>query len=207
MNKFSNLSEVGFYDIKWPVKSKKRIIYDEINTESTDKNYSYLKKIYSELVNNYEHKRNFDEAEDFYYREMEIKKSSKNIFFQKFSLLSFYKYLCIYGQNTWIAITWLALFVFLIFPLFYLHTGIENKKSNILIEYNFSNNIQFIFNQEFWEDYWNTIGYSVGVSTLKREKLYESISTSGDLIEGLQIVVISIQVALCIVTIRRTFRR
>lgn len=214
-NNFSDISKIGFYDIKWPFLEQthlfkryvtyKRIIYDEIN--STEKDYLYLKKIYSELVKSYEVNRSFDEAEDFHYREMEMKRLSYNKFFQKFSLLSFYKYLSGYGQNVWLAIFWLLIFVILIFPLCYIHTGIENKKTSEIIEYNFSDNIQSIVTKEFWKDYWDSFGHSISVSTLKREKLFESITTSGNLFEGLQIILVSIQITLCILTLRRNFRR
>jgi len=206
-NNISNLSKITFFDIEWPFKEKRKIIYDEIHPAHNIKNYSYLKKIYSELVNNSEEDRNFELAEDFHYGEMEMRRLSYNKLFQKFSLLSFYKYLSGYGQNVWLAFLWLLLFVLLLFPIGYLHTGIENKKTLKITEYNFSDNIQSIMAQEFWEDYWDSFGHSIAVSTLKREKLFESITTSENLFEGLQIILVSIQVALCIITIRRTFRR
>jgi len=208
-NKFSDLSKIGFYDVKWLFKNKRRMVYDEyVREESNSKlYYEYMKKTYSELVKNYEDKRRFDEAEDFYYREMEMKRLSKSKPLQFISLLSFYKYLSSYGQGVIRTILVLCFFVLMMFPLLYMQSGIINKERIDRIEYNFPEDIAGITSQKFWRDYKGSITHSLEVSTLKRETLYKSNTEFGHALESFQIILVSIQVALCILAMRRSFRR
>ena len=95
----------------------------------------------------------------------------------------------------------------------YLYTGLkasklveENEKPE-LIKYNLSFNLESFSVGEYFNDYITVLTHSVEIVALKREKLYETYTNYGRIFEFIQIFFITIQTTLCVMALKRKFRR
>ncbi len=119
---YSVLSKVDFINVRWPQKKNRLIVYDELSnvddTESGDLLYTY-----SQLKKNYEENRAYEQAGDWHYREMEIRRrnlsaASGNKLWRWLrrnflSLYPWYKLFSGYGESygrslSWIVVIWAA---------------------------------------------------------------------------------------------------
>jgi uncharacterized protein YjbI with pentapeptide repeats len=82
-----------------------------------------LGTLYNDLRVNHEEKALFEDAMDFQYGEMETRRRSQPILVRCISLTAWYRYLSAYGTRPGLALFWLLIGVFLVFPLLYLWTG------------------------------------------------------------------------------------
>ena len=225
----TDLSSVNLVDIHWARKSKRRVIYDEIEFEietkkkkekekdkekKNDKNIDYpiVENAYRRLKKNYENSGNYPFAGDFHYGEMEMKRLAQNKFFRWFSLTTLYKIFSGYGEKLWRSLLWLVLF-FLFFTFSYLFTGLQSGSllsesgKHEIIEYNFMLDLHPDSIREFFNDSYTALSHSVEVIIFRREKLYETFTDTGRIFEFLQFVLVMFFVTLSIMAIKRKFRR
>ena len=208
---YADFSSVNLVDIRWAMKKKRRIIYDEIENEKNI-NYPIVENVYRRLKKNYENSGDYPYAGDFHYGEMEMKRRAQNKFFRWFSLTTLYKIFSGYGEKVWLSVLWLVLF-FLLFTFSYLFTGLESgtllsvSGNHEIIEYNFAFDFRSDSVQEFFSDSYTALSHSFEVIFLKREKLFETFTNTGRIFEVLQVLSIMIFITLSILALKRKFHR
>jgi len=209
----TDLSSVELTDIKWSIKrgllDTRKVIFDEIS-DDPNKNYPLIEKVYRQLKKNYKDRGNYGEAGDFHYGEMEMRRLSHCGFFKYLSLTALYKYLSGYGEKYWRAFFWLAVFL-VSFAGSYLITGIEmqSKDANlsVVIIYKFTFQPSTLLTSAFWKDFSSSLLHTFEVATFQRDRMLTPLSTSGKFLEILQTIIVSAQVALTALAIKRKFKR
>jgi uncharacterized protein YjbI with pentapeptide repeats len=78
----TDLRKVQLVDVKWPQKGGRILVYDEMaSTESEDEDgsarpWSQIERLYRELKQNYEDRRDYERAGDFHYGEKEMRRQN-----------------------------------------------------------------------------------------------------------------------------------
>jgi uncharacterized protein YjbI with pentapeptide repeats len=148
----TDVSKVEFTNVQWDKKRyfifwERNIIYDELKLIE-NKNYKEcpeVEKVYRQLRINYEKDGNYRDAGDFHIGEMEMRRLAMGrwkvgnkllqrflnawgwIYQNCFSLTVWYKWFSGYGENHWLALSWLVCLVFLLFPILYINNGFESN--------------------------------------------------------------------------------
>jgi len=208
---FADFSSVNLVDIKWQEKNNRKVISDEIEDKKSI-NYSIVENAYRRLKKNYENSGDYSYAGDFHIGEMEMKRLAQIKFFRYLSLTSLYKYLSGYGEKFWRSIIWLIGFIF-IFSYISLFTGL--KSNNISLENNMTDKVKYSFTLDYREvslkelpnDFCTALTHSFEVIVLKRDKLFESNTNTGRILEFFQIISVTILATLSILSLKRKFHR
>jgi uncharacterized protein YjbI with pentapeptide repeats len=76
----TDLRKVQFVGVTWPRKRRRVVVYDEIvSAESEDKStrpWAQIERLYRELKQNYEDRRDYERSGDFHYSEKEIRRQN-----------------------------------------------------------------------------------------------------------------------------------
>jgi hypothetical protein len=76
----TDLRKVQFVDVKWPQKGQRVLVYDEIASIETEDRHRrpwfQLERLYRELKQNYEDRRDYERAGDFHYGEKEMRRQN-----------------------------------------------------------------------------------------------------------------------------------
>jgi uncharacterized protein YjbI with pentapeptide repeats len=76
----TDLRKVQLVDVKWPQKRGRALVYDEIDSVEAGSGgrrpWSHVERLYRELKQNYEDRRDYERAGDFHYGEKEIRRKN-----------------------------------------------------------------------------------------------------------------------------------
>ena len=135
-----------FETCTFPEKLKDELLLEEKireNKEVQPKDYEDVENIYRQLKYNFDEKKSFQQADEFYVREMEMKYKrlslNKKNNYSDWLISWLYKNISNYNSSPKKALSWL-IFSILFFALIY-HCGTFGK---ISLEYSFTNAIPFI---------------------------------------------------------------
>ncbi|MEW6652176.1 MAG: pentapeptide repeat-containing protein [Bacteroidota bacterium] len=181
----TDLSKVELTDVKWSYKrtslDKRKVIYDEISTES-NKNYPLIEKVYCQLKKNYEDRGNYAEAGNFHYGEMEMRRLAYKSVFRFISLTACYKYLSGYCEKYWRALFWLAVFLIL-FSGSYLAAGIKlqagSSGSSPVIWYPLTLNPAALFTTQFWQNFSYSMLHTFEAATFQKDRTFTTVNQPG----------------------------
>lgn len=95
---------------RWPRGKGTVCVYDELADEDEDveKAWGRLERLYRELKQNYEGRRDYGRAGDFHFREKEMRKHNSHTPLGHKVLLWLYKAVSGYGERIWPAVAWLC---------------------------------------------------------------------------------------------------
>ena len=205
----TDLTNVVFRDVTWykPPKDKwykllfkpKRecALWDEFKPLKKDeqRDYSKIAENYSQLVINYEKKRDFPTAEQFHIGEMECRRKQIG----GFNEYSLYKWLSNYGTSYWQA------FFVLIFMLFaatgvFLISGFKVVEGRT-INYNWGWGIAS------WVDIKEAFRFTLSILPFQRGMHYEPYVLWTEIWKVVAVLVFSSQFALVLLAVRRRFKR
>lgn len=183
----SNIDQVDFTDVRWDERStflwlsKRRAVRDEHYAE-TRHNHALVARLYHDLRKNYEASDHYQEAGEFYYGEMEMKRLVQPAILRNISLTAIYKYLSGYGEQHGLALLWLISAVFIFFPALYLASGVADEAVRAIV-------------------------HSLEVSTFLEGNPGMTEALLGRFIEGCQRILVSLLAGLFVLAIKRKFER
>ncbi len=216
----TNIESFTFHDVQWAsLKSKlgrwfrgNYGLWDELQPISKYADYDYEKiaENYSQLVLNYENKRDYDAAEHFHIGEMEIRRKKK-----KFSWLNGY---AIYAVSSRYGTSYIQAFVVLfsimaVFSTIFLVSGFKlSETSNDtvrIINYDACRTCYLSFSTlyQFILDYIDALAYSASLITLQRMRYYEPVGMLTRIGSYFAMFILIAQAALVLLAIRRRFKR
>ena len=204
----TDLRKVEFVDVDWDREKGRNRIYDEVSPETTLPDYPLIAQVYKRLRANYEENLNYAEAGDFHIGEMEMRRKGEKNPFNK-GIICLYKLLSNYGESYWHPLAWILLFLFLLFPIVFMCSGIEGitqSQNSYLINYDFDVN-SISLNKEKVGDYLKSFVYSLSVFSLVREKQYRPIDNCGHFWMVLESILSPVLIAFFLLALRRRFRR
>ena len=224
--RWTDISEIRFDAVNWPTTSKlkgsRKYIADEFypftkkkvhKTHNRDKYYSVVIDLYQQLKKNYEDRRNFKEAGEFYYGEMECIRKSSILRRYLPSFINLYKISSGYGQR-YIRSIFVLFLLLLIFSSSHLYFGLKPNNLNISsteVRYsiNFSEIKDISFLKEFFKDFVLSITYCIEVITREEEqdRLFKPLTLYGEIVNHIFSILIYVQVLLFILALRRYFKR
>lgn len=197
----SNIETIKFHNPEWPREEGRLILYNQIESDSrTDISADDIKeltRLYVQLKKNYELDRNFIDAGDWFYCEMESRRKlialqSTGVWrWLRQHLLSpypWYKRVSSYGESYAKAAGWLIalLVVFgFVYCLFGSQTCDPPIDASIVC----------------------SLAYSLSVMTLQFNRMYENIDTVTYVISITQLLLTAIVIPLFLLALRRKFRR
>ncbi len=205
-------TRVEFNDVYWGRKSilGRQVLQDEFEETTKEfflERYQSISDLYHQLVKIYEAKREFETAEDFHIGEMEMRR--KRIWaaakpwcrwHRRWTNSYFlYKILSNYGTSYWHALVVLCLML-LGFGVFSLLSGFS--VDGYPVEYNLSPHWQIT-----WTDVWSALGYALSALPLKHDAVYKASAPWLEIVKGLASLVLSGQLALTLLAVRRRFKR
>lgn len=210
----TNIGKAVLINVKWHREDKwyrhnRNMIYNEIrakNDKSTPADeYEYIAEIYRQLKVNYEDKRDFIEAGDFGYGQMEMKRKSLTGFTKAFC--SLYKWFSGYGEMPGLAAVWL-LFFLLLFPLAYMFNGITPKSpTSKLTKIHYDLSLALPGFGEAVDDFGGAFVHTLQVATIQKDKAYQSCDHPGRGLEILEVILFPVQLTLLVLAMKRKFRR
>ena len=128
----SNAGQATFQNVTWDRQptlfgaTSRRAVCDErapAKGKLSMQTLRALGTLYNDLRVSHEEKALFEDAMDFQYGEMETKRRAQPTPLRFLSLTAWYRYLSAYGTRPGLALLWLLIAVFLVFPGLYLWTG------------------------------------------------------------------------------------
>lgn len=139
----SNAGRAKFQNVKWDRQptllwaADRRASRDErpagFATKLSIEELRALSTLYNDLRVSHEQRGLFDDAIDFQYGEIESKRLAQSTALRHVSLAAWYRYLSAYGARPGLALTWLLLGIFLLFPVLYLLTGYSQHPVDAII--------------------------------------------------------------------------
>lgn len=182
----SNIGKVDFTNVRWDKRptfllGKRCSVHDERHVRDKG-NYDLVGKLYHELRKNHEDKGRYEEAGNFYYGEMEMKRLAQPGVLKFISLTAIYKYLSGYGEQHVLALLWLALAIFLFFPALYLVSGVVDDSVKAVL-------------------------HSLEVSTFLKGNSETTEMIFGRFMEGFQRIIVPLQAGLFVLAIKRKYER
>ncbi len=214
-------TEVEFVGCKWPIKGKRKAVYDEIKDTKREE-LAAIEQLYNRLQTNFENTKRYADAGDFYIGAMEMrrlqiaKNSNKRwrwIRQNVLSIISWYRMISLYGERYIRPLGWLALFVLLFFPSLYIYSGFEYTDNVIPkdnfhnINYDLSLNFKNINAQKLWDDYCKGLDISFHALTFQRSSKVFNLSIASGKIYIIQSLLCGIIIALFLLAVRRKFGR
>ncbi len=270
----TSLTNIHFRNVKWykPIidisfrsialwdefrkLEKSNILTSDMDTGDSKRHYYKIAENYTDLLNNFENKRDFITANQFYIGEMEIRRKSrsdkilempnsllnlsfedekqykivkrfkqlgsrfKRLFIRKRSIVNFYNIsfvgyslLSNYGTNPFLALGWLLLFVFFLFPCIFMWSGFTSTPQTpfdpVFIDYVFSFNPMEVFRSlpKVLNDYPTALSYSLSILSFQKNSFYLPVSIFSQFTSSLAIIVFYSQFSLLILAIKRFFKR
>ncbi|MCE5271312.1 hypothetical protein LLH00_08500, partial [bacterium] len=195
---------------------RKLALYDEYkNSESAETNapkeeidYTKIAENYSQLVINYERKRDFPSAEQFHIGEMECRRKQKgekvkSPFWRKLrewcNEYNLYRILNNYGTSYWQAF-WVLLCMFLAFSGIFLMSGFEVVGEKP-VNYNWG------WGLPSWVDFKEALRFTLSILPFQRSMRYEPYGLLTEIWKVAAVLVFSSQFALLLLAVRRRFKR
>jgi len=214
----TDVGNVHFTDVSWNTENGKgrNRVFDEVSLEPyfSQFDYALIAQLYRRLRANYEENLRYSEAGDFYIGEMEMTRKAERNIFRKFPLL-FYKAISNYGESYYLPLGWLVIFLVVIFPLFFMITGLHsiNSAGNNLPPYvidykwDFSSIESFMPSMQKLKDYGTSFLYTMSVFSLVREKKYTTINNYGHGLFVAESILTPVFMAFFLLALRRRFKR
>jgi len=216
------------YDI---AKSKMRLrgrkqhaLWDEfrpLEDWEAGREYGKIAENYSQLVINYERKRDFETAEDFHVGEMEMRRKRKGLRAKRgwkrvirewLNSYSVYRILNNYGTSYWQGVLVLVGMI-LIFSLAFLFSGFEPTKEYLEDSYRVIN-YDLTLDSSRWtpltqslSDYWKAILFTLSIMTFQRERFFEPVGDLSRLWLFISVFGLTTQLAMVVLAVRRRFKR
>jgi len=220
--RYTNLTHINFSNVNWPVTSKlrgkRRLVFDEINidknsklsiTEAESGSYADVKNLYQQLTRNYEERRRFSEAGDFYFGEMECYRKS-NVF-RRFlpSLTNLYRMSSAYGQR-YVRAGIVLLLLIITFSALHMLFGLQpREQSAVYHKIHYSLLIDSSNIKQYLSDLGVTIIYCIEVLTREEEqdRLFRPLNIYGETLNVTFSILVYIQVLFFVLAVRRYFKR
>lgn len=211
----TNVEQVDFTDVnwgsKWELLGRRLVLCDESSIRKELREWKrdrmisiqMVEKVYRQLKINYENRGSYGMGGEFHFGEMEMRRLAlgrwqednvvlwyllypfgwirRNIL----SLFALYKYFSGYGERYWLASCWLVLFVFILFPLLYVKLNLTDSFLTALL-------------------------HSLDISTFQKTAKLDQLSTEHlmiKLVVSSQRILVTSQLALFLLAIRRKFKR
>ncbi len=214
--RYTDLSLIKFENVKWPKKSKRegrrRYLADEVDikNKSYRTHYEDVRILYLQLKRNFEERKNFLEAGDFYYGEMECYRKSNN--FRRYFPLNFVNLFRIssgYGQR-YIRAGIVLLLLLVTFASAHMVWGLEpagNQEEYQPIQYKSSiasENLSTTIS-----DFFKSTIYCIQVLTRisGSDRLYRPVSFRGEALNSIFSILIYLQAVFFALALRRHFKR
>jgi len=223
---WTDLSEIDFRNVKWPVTSKiggsRHYLEDEFSGENylkedmrsdqkytSSKYYDHVQDLYQQLKRNYENQSSYAEAGDFYYGEMECYRKSSWTRRYLPSLVNLYRISSGYGQR-YLRAGIVLILMLLVFAGAHLFLGLEPTQHNSdysKIQYTF--NFDISKTKSFVSDLFILTVYCIEVLIREEEpdRLFRPSSTKGDILNSTFSILVYLQVLFFILAVRRHFKR
>jgi uncharacterized protein YjbI with pentapeptide repeats len=222
-----DVSRFTFSDVRWRRRPNgKNMVFDEDvelgraeakalrpnHGDADERNYSLIAELYQQLKKNYDDRRDYWTAGDFHYGEMEMKRLHSGSqrkwvrwLHRRLGLAAWYKYASQYGESYTrpAESLGLALLLFgLLYPVFGLAPAAGAGPPIF-----YSNPCEAGIWQALLLPFFKGLLTSLEVASFQRDFIYRSDTPCGHLLRLLQLLVVSILVALFLLALRRQFRR
>lgn len=188
----TDLSKIEFQNVTWNRHHGRNCLYDEIEihgspTEKVEQ-YHEAEILYRALKNRYEIQRDYKQAGDFHYGEMEMHRRCSRWRWIPLYWNNLYRVLSGYGEKPLLAIAWLLLFLI----------GLPW--------------IVWYFNVEFYKadklaTYWDVLVFFLEKATFQRPDWLRAIDNWGKLLSDISIILIPGQAALFLLALRNRLGR
>lgn len=223
----TDMERISFRSVSWfsPRKTwprRLRGLWDEFRPQNSERDFERIAENYRQLVLNYESKRDYDTAEDFHVGEMEVRRKAaaadaKRRWWRKASwrLNSYqlYRFSNNYGTSYWQGLL-ILLIILGIFSASMLLAGFRANKESVagpsaVIEYNVwpDANHRAVSTREWLADYKEAVLFSLSIITFQRERFYEPFGWESRLILFVGVMMMTSQLAMVVLAIRRRFKR
>ena len=192
----SNAGRAKFQNVQWDrqptllLASDRRAVYDErpagSATELSIEELRSLSTLYNDLRVGHEERGLFDDAIDFQYGEIESKRLGQSIALRHISLVAWYRYLSAYGARPGLALFWLLLGIFVLFPILYWLTGYSHLAVDAIV---------------------HSLETSTFLEASKSSETLKNLSIATRLVAGFERLAVTFQAALFALAIQRKFGR
>ncbi len=183
----TDVSKIDFTGAIWPKREGRNALFDEINLlkgRGPARDYVLVEKTYRQLKTNYEDKRDFILAGDFYFGEMELVRAQQKKFSDRL-FMYLYKRLSGYGEDCVLPLRW-SLGIILFTALLLLHFGITCYQNTSL---------------------GTCLLYSLQTFTFVTEREWIPLNKCGTYLSTFESICGPIFITLFIIAFRRRFRR
>ncbi|MFN8522325.1 MAG: pentapeptide repeat-containing protein [Chloroflexota bacterium] len=199
----------------WPTWHRYAIC-DEFNRFKDDSlpDYAAAQQTYHQLILNYEARRDFELAEDFYIGEMEVRRKATN---NPMNFHTAYAMLSRYGASYRHAFAVLSLF-FIVFSILFMHVGfqssstdgaisMERVKYDIPLIFGWRHDALCPWDEAVLRDFRRSLAFTLSIVTFQRDRFYVPIDEYGQILLNVAVIALVGQSALLVLAIRRRFRR
>ena len=220
MFRWTDLTEVKFENVKWPTTSKilgaRRYVADEFYNWMSDKSqyspdeyFDYVQDLYEQLKRNYEDRRSYAKAGDFFYGEMECRRKKNHTSRHLPTWTNLYRVSSGYGQKHIRAGLILLLWIML-FATSHMISGLEPTSRNSKYhKIHYSPKLDFTKIRAYLSDLGVTTIYCVEVLTREDEqdRLFHPITMWGEALNVTLSLFVYAQMLFFILALRRHFKR
>lgn len=218
--RWTDLTEIKFENVKWPttpkILSARRYVADEFyDWRSDSSNYSpneyfdYVQDIYQQLKRNYEERRSYAEAGDFFYGEMECRRKGNQNSKYLPTWTNLYRFSSGYGQR-YIRSGLILLFLIMLFSSAHMIFGLQPNNSNSKYhQIHYSSKFDFTKTRTYLSDLGATMIYCIEVLTREGEqdRLFKPITMNGEALNVTLSIIVYAQMLLFVLALRRHFKR
>jgi len=221
-----DMREVIFEDVHWHRQNHRMVLQDELDviegeakkgknkeenptatataTEEDSRN-ELVAVTYRRLIHNFERVRAYDLAEDCYVGAMNMKRLDPKVSFFQRCVTTFYQWASNYGSSYGRALSVLGL-MSLVFSAIFLFTGFKEVDSDSSpIEYNLSYRPPPV--GRVLEDSAKAFVFTSSIATFQRTRFYEPVGLSSQFWVTVATLLLTTQMALVILALRRRFKR
>ncbi len=191
----TDLRNVEFTSVRWPRFRRGVCVYDELQGQKEspgDLPWGQLARLYRELKQNYEDRRNYLRSGDFHYREKEMQRRNPEMPWNHRALLWMYWALSGYGERVLPPLVWLTGLV-AGSALLYLSAGVQGAPTEPVLTWH-------------WADGWRAAYYSLRVALLQNPTDL-ILSPIGQVVHTVQIILSPIFIGLLVLAIRQRVKR
>lgn len=224
----TNLDLVTLRGVKWERKETNRVwlrrtykLWDEFREfDNPPRPYENIAENYRQLVLNYERSRDYEVAEDFHFGEMEMRRErywagpGRPQYFE-WAAYSLYRVSSLYGTSYWRALSGLFLLV-TAFSWIFLASGFRLSKDSgeevrPLIKYaaclTQCGGLSWESFKHWLRDSAAALQFTLSIVTFQKDRFYEPVGSLSRFSLSMAVFLITSQLALLILAIRRRFKR
>jgi hypothetical protein len=220
--RWTDLTELKFENVRWPITSKysgaRRYIADEFFDWKNDKKHSpysidqyfdYVQDVYQQLKRNFEERRSHAEAGDFFYGEMECRRKASYETKYLPTWINLYRISSGYGQR-YIRAGFILLLLVMIFATSHMLFGLQATTENS--EYSkihYSTKLNFSQSKSYFDELMATTIYCIEVLTRQEEhdRLFKPITIWGEALNVAFSIIVYVQTLFFVLALRRHFTR